>query len=579
MYTSGTTLCSSNSLLIVACTQNSLVSDIQQLREVIYQVRIMVREEKERRELTLLELLKEVGEFLLYQRIVLLVAFLMLIPANYQIFLMYFSTITPSWKCSNPTISNFGNKTNNQSRCTFGNILPNSDYRRCSIPRNEWQYTESNDFSLVTRFAIDCEKEWLLHLLNSMVFVGFIIGSVALGWIADKKGRKYVIYPSLVAILTLGLASSFSTKISLIVICRGLIGFGFPGVYIQGILLVNELIGGKYRAIAGLTLLCTMPVACCILTLKAYLTKSWRMLSIICSAPYFVLLFSYPLLPESLPWLMARDKTDDVSKIARKIGSWNGQKLPDQFLLVRRSDQSEVGKTNILDVIGGYKNCLKLLKLAALWASICLGFYGVTIAADDLGGTIYRDFLIISVIELPVRVISGPACNRFGRKKSVLVPLLCCGIALTAVAFIPTDMKTARLAIGIIGKLSITIVAGTIYTWSLELYPVSVRSRMLGVFQVFGRVGAASAPWVTKGLKHFGAGYGFIVMAVMALVACGMGTQLPDTNAAVDADHLDKESIEQGKRESEKEKEAIGVLVGVKDEEVIELISDETVPV
>ena len=477
----------------------------------------------------------------------------MLIPVNLQIFIMHFSTITPSWQCTTQNGTDYNNTRNNSSTtsCTTQTIYINSDYRRCSLPRNEWKYTTENEFSIVTQFGIDCNKEWILHLLTSMVFVGYIIGSIVLGWIADKRGRKYVIFPSFASILVLGFLSSFSSNIIVVIFSRFLIGLFYPGVYIQVIVLVNELIGGKYRAIAGVILLISMPAACCILTLKAYFAQHWRLLSIISTAPYIILLFAYLFIPESPPWLLSRDRTDDVIIIVRRIASWNGRELSKEVVAIQPKSDSEDGTVKLIDVCKGRDNVFKLAKLAILWAAIILGFYGVTLAADDLGGTIYRDFFIISVIEIPVRIISGPVCNHLGRKKGNLIPLLCCSVALFAVAAIPTHMKTARLAIGIIGKLAVTMVAGTVYTWSMELYPVSVRSRMLGVFQVFGRLGGVAAPWVAKGLKQFGAGFGFVVMAAVALVAVCAGTRLPDTRG----DHKDGDEHEMKKEEEGKEGE------------------------
>ena len=41
-----------------------------------------------------------------------------------------------------------------------------------------------------------------------------------------------------------------------------------------------------------------------------------------------------------------------------------------------------------------------------------LVFYGVTFAANDLGGTIYRDYILVSVVDFPAAVIAIYLCNR-----------------------------------------------------------------------------------------------------------------------------------------------------------------------
>ena len=538
-------------------------------------------DEDKQKKVTLQEMLRLVGEFQRYQHVVLIVIYLMLIPAKYQIFMMYFATVTPSWKCINNT-SNISNTIKNMSRnirsnlnnnkdsaCTFNTTLPNTDKSRCSIPRSHWQYTELTSYSMVTELNVDCDSEWLLHLFSSMVFVGYVIGSAVLGWIADKKGRKYVMFPSLAAILTIGFASSFTSNVPVIVLCRFLIGFFYPGVHTQSVILVSEVIAGKYSAIASVILLSSLPVSACILTLKAYLTQQWRILSIICSAPYIVLLFTYRFLPESLPWLMSQNRVDEVRKVLRKIEIWNKHKLPDNIVLDQPKIYMSERKADLKEVLSGWKNALKLTIQAVLWFSIVLCFYGVTLAADDIGGTIYRDFFIISVIEIPVRILTGPACNRFGRKKTALIPLLSCSATLLGIAFIPLHLKTARLAIGIVGKLSVTIATGTTYLWSLELYPVTVRSRMLGVFQVFGLIGAACAPWVAKGMNRFGYGCGFIVMGVLAIIAFCLGTKLPDTRDCLETDKMGNMAVDDEGGEND-------ILCNKTKAEALELLSEKS---
>ena len=42
-----------------------------------------------------------------------------------------------------------------------------------------------------------------------------------------------------------------------------------------------------------------------------------------------------------------------------------------------------------------------------------LVYYGVALAADDLGGEIYRDYIVASLVEFPAVLLAIYLCNRW----------------------------------------------------------------------------------------------------------------------------------------------------------------------
>eukprot|EP00794_Sanderia_malayensis_P019277 gene19277-21203_t len=58
-------------------------------------------------------------------------------------------------------------------------------------------------------------------------------------------------------------------------------------------------------------------------------------------------------------------------------------------------------------------------------------YYGVSLASDDLGGDMYRDFVLTSLVEIPGNILVIELGNRFGRKPSttwsMLIGALSCG--------------------------------------------------------------------------------------------------------------------------------------------------------
>ena len=217
---------------------------------------------------------------------------LILTPIAFQILLMTFAAIDSPWVCVvNSTI------------CKLNGTQTPSEQARCDMPRTEWTYVHEKHFSLSTEFDLSCENAWITHLLTSVVFIGWAIGAIVLGSIADNYGRKKVIYPSTAIIIIVGLICSFLGNITMIVICRFVIGFFIPGANVQTYILVLEYVGSRQRPLAGFILFISFQVNLCVLALQAYFIQSWKILSVVCTAPYLLALLTYAFVPESVRWL------------------------------------------------------------------------------------------------------------------------------------------------------------------------------------------------------------------------------------------------------------------------------------
>ena len=69
----------------------------------------------------------------------------------------------------------------------------------------------------------------------------------------------------------------------------------------------------------------------------------------------------------------------------------------------------------------------------------------------------------------------------------------------------------------------------------------------MGLLQISSRIGSASAPWVSKGLKSVHHAVPFLVMGVSSFIATALMFLLPETKGKGTA-----EVIEDGKKQEEK---------------------------
>jgi len=177
------------------------------------------------------------------------------------------------------------------------------------------------------------------------------------------------------------------------------------------------------------------------------------------------------------------------------------------------------------------------------WFTQGLVYYGISYSAGELGGNLYANFMLGSVAEVPAVFFGIWACGNkwLGRKRTVSGSMMGASICCIALNLVPnpdgmdatTDGKQAawisRVALGSIGKFFIAVSWNCSYVWSVELFPTSLRAQGMGFLEITSLIGAATSPWVAKGLKKVHPLLPFIVMGAFGLVAAVVVLWLDET--------------------------------------------------
>ena len=275
-----------------------------------------------RLELNFDQILPYVGEYGRYQATLQAMFCFALIPMTFPTLIMYFAALQPKWQC-----------VPNQKECLLNGTVSASNNQRCNMTRSAWKYAEPDDYSIVTQFDIYCDKDWMIHITTSIMFIGWVFGAIILGWVADNYGRKIVLFPSMGVLLIIGFLSAFSPNISVFIVSRFIVGFFVPGTSVQMFILISELVGTKYRAAAGIGIWAFFTLGLCIMGLKSYLVPRWSTLYIICHAPYIIVLLFWWFTPESIRWLHSRGEIEKAMAILKKVASMNKKEIPDHVTL------------------------------------------------------------------------------------------------------------------------------------------------------------------------------------------------------------------------------------------------------
>ena len=272
----------------------------------------------------------------------------------------------------------------------------------------------------------------------------------------------------------------------------------------------------------------SFPMALALLALKSYLLKDWRLLCILCTAPYLFVVLFYKFMPESIKWLHEQGKNDELVSTLRRIAYWNKKALP-ATITINPPKEVHTGRSKPIDIFRTRDMAVKSFANGFIWCLTAMGYFGIMLAVNDLNNSIYSNFAILNVADLCAVVSSTFICSRFGRKKTTLVSMFIAALSCFSLALIPSDFVVIKIICGILGKFFVTIAFNVCFVWTGEIYPTRLRAEGIGFCEVCAKSGSAAAPWVANFAARFGAWVPFTVMGVLLVFGSLCGIGLPET--------------------------------------------------
>ena len=173
----------------------------------------------------------------------------------------------------------------------------------------------------------------------------------------------------------------------------------------------------------------------------------------------------------------------------KKIAESNKTKFPEN-ILIECCELNLLDKVSPLDLFKTKKlfilNCVQMYA----WFSIFLLYFALSPGAGNLKGSVYLNFLLLSLIELPAILSTMYLSDRFGLKKTATLSIFIRSSTCITVAF-----YQQIVFITIIGKFFVSVSMYTMFSWSAELYQTKVSGEAMGLLNIFARICSAVSPW------------------------------------------------------------------------------------
>jgi len=374
-------------------------------------------------------------------------------------------------------------------------------------------------------------------LFGSSVSIGMLLGSLAIGFVADHAGRRvaFLIGIGIYSVLSilLSLAWSFDSLVWLRVIQGVGLGAEAPLVFTY----LSEFMPARYRgrlvstSVFGWTFASAIAAVVALLLMPVF---GWRVMFLVGGiSGLLVMILVFFGLPQSVRYLLTRGRLAEAAAIAR----WLSSRPPESMSVdaeSARSIESTRARRSTMDIFRGRYRRYTISIWAMQFVSGC-AFFGIGSWLPSIfiamGIKLTNSFIYVLVIATAGafgNVVSGLLLDKFGRRNTLTSFFL-----VSAVLMFVWSTVTSTVALLCIGALayffSTGAGGGALYTYTSELYPTHARGVGTAWAASWQRIGGIVAPTVlgvvlgkaTSGVGFFALiGSGLFIGAVIAWFFC-----------------------------------------------------------
>uniref|UniRef100_A0ACB8GBK2 Uncharacterized protein n=1 Tax=Sphaerodactylus townsendi TaxID=933632 RepID=A0ACB8GBK2_9SAUR len=412
--------------------------------------------------------------------------------------------------------------------CTdpLGGLASHWDKNNLSLTtcQDGWLYDPSIS-SIVSEFNLVCEDSWKLDVFQACVNAGFFLGSVNVGYIADRFGRKTSLLITTLITSISGVLVALAPNYLWSVIFRFMQGLVSKGAWTAGYIL-------RYRRTVAIFYQAAFTVGLLILDVVAYAIPHWRWLQLAVTLPSFLLLLYYWCLPESPRWLISRGQNGKAMEIVDNIAKTNGKMLPAQFESVICEEGNEDGEKlspSLIDLVKTPQMRKYTFILMYNWFTSSVIYQGLIMHLGIAAGNVYLDFFYSALVEFPAALILVFTIERVGRRYPWASANFVAGFACLATAFTPDGLLWLKITLACLGRLGITMAFEMVCFVNTELYPTFLRNLGVMVCSSLCDLGGIISPFIVYRLAEIWHELPLVVFTLVGLIAGVSVLLLPET--------------------------------------------------
>ena len=496
------------------------------------------------------DILVDLGDFGKYQKKAYFLLFLPTIFSAMQKQSWVFLGAKASHRCRLP--NEFPNATYDNQNLNLTSLIPwnklENSLSSCSMYGADgeeiscsegWIFDKSTfGSSAVMDWELVCDKKEMRATAQAVFMAGVLVGSYFFGWLSDKVGRKVSFFISVVVQALFGILSGLVHNYWAFIILRCIVGATTSGVFLVAYVLAMEMVGPKYRVVAGTLCQYYYTFGYIVMAGVAYfLNDNWQILQIALTLPCILFLSYWWIVAESVRWQISEGRYEEAKEQIYKVAKVNDVQLDTEkvdFMInctvQEKEKELSTEKASVLDLFSHKRICFRTLNLCFLWMVNSGTYYGLALSASNLGGNPYYNYLISAAVEIPAYAFNLLVLNhpKVGRRLALAGCMLFAGLVLAITIFIDKSQTTLLVTLSMLGKLAITSSYGTVYIFSAELYPTVVRNVGMGASSMSARIGGIVCPYINM-LSDIWTPLPLIIYGALAFTGGILSLLLPET--------------------------------------------------
>ncbi|XP_061900802.1 solute carrier family 22 member 2 isoform X1 [Entelurus aequoreus] len=395
--------------------------------------------------------------------------------------------------------------------------------------KSGWEYDYEGRRSFVTEFGLVCSDAWLVDMFQAMLNIGFLLGSITIGYLADRFGRRLSFLMSNVFNGIAGILVAVAPNYVSMLIFRMLYGFGVKGGWMAGYVLITEIVGVEYRRTVGVVYQMFFSVGLLVLPLLAYFITDWRWLQVVITVPYILFISYYWFIPESPRWLLSQNRRSQAVAITEAMAKENKRTLSKNIETLTDENADPSATASFMDLIRTPKMRKHTFILSFNWFTSAVVYQGLIMRLGIMGGNVYISFLISALMEFPAALLILFTIERVGRRLPFAAANVVAGAACLITAFLPDSVPWLKTAVACVGRLGITMTFEMVVFVNTELYPTFVRNLGVSVCSTLCDIGGIAAPFLLYRLATIWLELPLIIFGILAFLAGALVLLLPET--------------------------------------------------
>src|ERR671931_2664062 len=363
-------------------------------------------------------------------------------------------------------------------------------------------------------------------LINSSALAGSLFGSLVLGRLADRIGRRAIFQYAILWYALFTAATALAWGPWSVMTFRFLAGLGLGGMLVVDPSMLTEYLPPQRRGRLLVFLDFWWPVGLLLATGLSWIflghslggSWSWRWLFLAASFPAFMAFVVRRTLPESPYFLARQGRTREAAEVLTEI---TGRRVEPEAFEAPDEPRSSLREL-LAERLRG-----RAATTALVWVALNISYYGfflwlpfVLQAEKNFSINLYLLLTLSALSQYPGYAAAIWLVDRIGRKPTLAAFLLLGGVS--GYAFAAADSATVYvISLFFVGFFNLGA-WGALYPYTSELFPTRVRASAFGMLEGGGKGAAIAGPYIFGNLKDATGGT-FWPLTFVALVMAGGG--------------------------------------------------------